>query len=372
MADYPINKGIGHSVEFKGLKAQYLFIFAGGLFAVFFLVVVPIWLVRTNWSASVRSHARIIACMGTFHLNNKYGEHGLMKLLASKSHPRYILNRRKTNRMFKHKRKKNEKYQKIKHPWKQVSVACRGARLHHLQGWRHHGRLRGDAPRNLSRLHRRVWVGTCRMVQGYQRCCPTTASSTSRTGSWKRTMRRTCRIATWAFCQEAMSDTSMSVLTCITSVTCSSPRPPKAHGTPKQFFHLVPWAYHPQGNQGQGNGRKIPRCRGAVHKNHQRLRLYLLTQTDGWWNHRWNGQPDLCTSIALHGERAMFGGHRNCLQVVCVSKQTPMPSYLVANGRPANGSIYGQLIWAIVHWPKWLRLSFCRSSWLAVVLQPYL
>ena len=31
-----------------------------------------------------------------------------------------------------------------------------------------------------------------------------------------------------------------------------------AHGTPEQFFHLVPWAYHPQGNQGQGNGRKIP------------------------------------------------------------------------------------------------------------------
>ena len=40
MADYPINKGIGHSVEFKGLKAQYLFIFAGGLLAVFFLVVI--------------------------------------------------------------------------------------------------------------------------------------------------------------------------------------------------------------------------------------------------------------------------------------------------------------------------------------------
>ena len=42
---------------------------------------------------------------GTFHLNNKYGEYGLMKLLAAKSHPRYILNRRKTNRMFKHKKK---------------------------------------------------------------------------------------------------------------------------------------------------------------------------------------------------------------------------------------------------------------------------
>ena len=28
---YHINKGIGRTVEFKGLKAQYLFLFAGGL-----------------------------------------------------------------------------------------------------------------------------------------------------------------------------------------------------------------------------------------------------------------------------------------------------------------------------------------------------
>ena len=40
MAEYNINKGIGQSVEFKGLKAQYLFIFAGGLLAVFVLVVI--------------------------------------------------------------------------------------------------------------------------------------------------------------------------------------------------------------------------------------------------------------------------------------------------------------------------------------------
>ena len=38
--EYPINKGIGRSVEFKGLKAQYLFIFCGGLLAVFILFVV--------------------------------------------------------------------------------------------------------------------------------------------------------------------------------------------------------------------------------------------------------------------------------------------------------------------------------------------
>ena len=40
MAEYPVNKGIGRSVEFKGLKAQYLFIFAGGLLVVFVLFVI--------------------------------------------------------------------------------------------------------------------------------------------------------------------------------------------------------------------------------------------------------------------------------------------------------------------------------------------
>ena len=31
MADFEINKGVGREVEFKGLRAQYLFIFAAGL-----------------------------------------------------------------------------------------------------------------------------------------------------------------------------------------------------------------------------------------------------------------------------------------------------------------------------------------------------
>ncbi|SBV90397.1 conserved hypothetical protein [uncultured Dysgonomonas sp.] len=31
----------------------------------------------------------------TFHLNDKYGEHGLMKLQAIRNHPRYIINRRR-------------------------------------------------------------------------------------------------------------------------------------------------------------------------------------------------------------------------------------------------------------------------------------
>ena len=36
--EFELNKGIGKSAEFKGLKAQYLFLFAAGLLAVFVAV----------------------------------------------------------------------------------------------------------------------------------------------------------------------------------------------------------------------------------------------------------------------------------------------------------------------------------------------
>ena len=40
MSEYPVNRGIGKPVEFKGLKSQYLFIFCGGLLAVFVVFIV--------------------------------------------------------------------------------------------------------------------------------------------------------------------------------------------------------------------------------------------------------------------------------------------------------------------------------------------
>ena len=40
MSDFEINKGVGREVEFKGLRAQYLFIFAFGLLAVFVVFVI--------------------------------------------------------------------------------------------------------------------------------------------------------------------------------------------------------------------------------------------------------------------------------------------------------------------------------------------
>ena len=110
MADYPVNKGIGRSVEFKGLKAQYLFIFVGGLLALFVLFVILYMIGIDQWICigfGVVSASVLV--WQTFALNARYGEHGLMKLGATKSHPRYLLNRRRISRLIK-KRKDNEEY----------------------------------------------------------------------------------------------------------------------------------------------------------------------------------------------------------------------------------------------------------------------
>ena len=81
MAEYPINKGIGRPVEFKGLKAQYLFIFCGGLLALFVLFVILYMVGIDQWVCigfGVASSSVLV--WQTFALNARYGEHGLMKL----------------------------------------------------------------------------------------------------------------------------------------------------------------------------------------------------------------------------------------------------------------------------------------------------
>jgi hypothetical protein len=101
MADYPINRGIGKSVEFKGLKSQYLFIFVGGLLATFILFVIMYMVGINQWVCiGFGVVAASVLVWQTFALNAKYGEHGLMKLSATKSHPKYIINRRKFPRLF--------------------------------------------------------------------------------------------------------------------------------------------------------------------------------------------------------------------------------------------------------------------------------
>lgn len=107
METYPINKGIGRSVEFQGLKSQYLFIFAGGLLALFVLFVILYMAGVNQWICiGFGGTSTSILVWQTFSLNRKYGEHGLMKRSALHSHPRYLINRRRIPCLFRHRERK--------------------------------------------------------------------------------------------------------------------------------------------------------------------------------------------------------------------------------------------------------------------------
>lgn len=105
--EYQINKGIGRSVEYKGLKAQYLFIFAIGLLSLFVLFVIMYVAGTPQWFcigfAAVSASALVWL---TFRLNAKYGQYGLMKLTAARYRPRYVINRLRLTRLIKNRNKK--------------------------------------------------------------------------------------------------------------------------------------------------------------------------------------------------------------------------------------------------------------------------
>lgn len=88
---YQINKGINKSIEFKGLRAQYIWYLGAGiivlmiLFAIMYVVGVPSFMC-----------IGIIVVSGTglvfkiYALSNKYGEYGMMKAMARPSIPKTV------------------------------------------------------------------------------------------------------------------------------------------------------------------------------------------------------------------------------------------------------------------------------------------
>lgn len=102
MKEFEINRGIGSSVEFKGLKAQYLFYFAGGLLGLLILVMI-LYMCGANPYLCIGVGLVIggVVVYGTFYLNKKYGEHGLMKLAAKRRHPKYIIVRKSVSGLIK-------------------------------------------------------------------------------------------------------------------------------------------------------------------------------------------------------------------------------------------------------------------------------
>jgi membrane protein YdbS with pleckstrin-like domain len=101
MGEYSVNRCIGRNAEFKGLKAQYLFIFAGGLLAVFIIFVIMYMAGISQWICiGFGAVMATLLVWLTFSLNRRYGEHGLMKLQALRRHPRYIVNRLRIFKLF--------------------------------------------------------------------------------------------------------------------------------------------------------------------------------------------------------------------------------------------------------------------------------
>ena len=88
------------------LKSRYLFIFCGGLLALFILFVILYMVGIDQWICiGFGAASSSVLVWQTFALNARYGEHGLMKLGAARSHPRYLINRRRITRLFKRQRK---------------------------------------------------------------------------------------------------------------------------------------------------------------------------------------------------------------------------------------------------------------------------
>ncbi len=91
MAEYGINKGIGRPAEFKGLRSQYLYLFVGGILAIFIVFVVMYMAGAGQWACiGFGAVAGLSLTYFTFRLNARYGTHGMMKRMARSRHPRRI------------------------------------------------------------------------------------------------------------------------------------------------------------------------------------------------------------------------------------------------------------------------------------------
>lgn len=90
---YQINKGINKPIEFKGLKAQYIWYLGGGVVILLILFAV-LYICGVNPFVCLG----VIGISGTglfmyvYKLSRTYGEHGVMKKMARKGVPDVVKN----------------------------------------------------------------------------------------------------------------------------------------------------------------------------------------------------------------------------------------------------------------------------------------
>jgi len=88
---YQINRGINKAIEFKGLKAQYIWYLASGIICLLVLYAI---LYICGINAFVSLALVLVAGSGwvfyVYRLSAKYGEHGMTKKIAKKYIPKKI------------------------------------------------------------------------------------------------------------------------------------------------------------------------------------------------------------------------------------------------------------------------------------------
>lgn len=99
---YQVNKGINKSIEFKGLRAQYIWYLAIGililliLFGTMYAIGIPAFI-----CVGLALIVGTVLVMKVYAMSAKYGEHGLTKELAKHSIPKVVrCNSRKVFRIL--------------------------------------------------------------------------------------------------------------------------------------------------------------------------------------------------------------------------------------------------------------------------------
>ncbi|SDE65898.1 protein of unknown function [Mucilaginibacter pineti] len=88
---YQINKGVGRSLEFKGLRAQYIGYLAAGLVLLFLLFAVLYLCGVNTWACLVIIGASGGGLyIGVVRMSHRYGQYGLMKKMAKQRMPGYL------------------------------------------------------------------------------------------------------------------------------------------------------------------------------------------------------------------------------------------------------------------------------------------
>ena len=90
MATYQVNRGVGKPVEFFGLRSQYVIYFVFLVLLVLLFSFILTILLDVMGALLIGVIAFLLAICSCFKLNNIYGEHGLMQLMALKKVVKHI------------------------------------------------------------------------------------------------------------------------------------------------------------------------------------------------------------------------------------------------------------------------------------------